>query len=132
MLNRTGKATVVQHKTLSDIIASMELQIRASSTTMGLVLEALNKPPYEPLWDSSLKHLTFKTLFLLAMVSAGRRSELQALVFDQKYIQFKPKGASVTLYFSPEFMRKNQKPNQVNDSWYIHWQVRVWRSKLPG
>ena len=23
------------------------------------------------------------------------------------------------LYFSPEFMRKNQKPNQVNDPWYI-------------
>ena len=47
------------------------------------------------------------------------RSELHALRFDQNYIQFKPKGAGVTLYFSPEFMRKNQKPNQVNDPWYI-------------
>ena len=45
-------------------------------------------------------------------------SELHALRFDQNYIQFKPK-AGVTLYFSPEFMRKNQKPNQVNDPWYI-------------
>ena len=67
------------------------------------------------------------------MASAGRRSELQALVFDQKFIQFKPKGAGVTLYFSPEFMRKYQKPNQVNDPWYLstsgtYWQVRVWRS----
>ena len=53
------------------------------------------------------------------MASAGRRSELNALRFDQNYIQFKPKGAGVTLYFSPEFMRKNQKPNQVNDPWYI-------------
>ena len=54
------------------------------------------------------------------MASAGRRSELQALTFDQKYtIQFKLKGAGVTLYFSPEFMRKNQKPNQVDDPWYI-------------
>ena len=53
------------------------------------------------------------------MASAGRRSELHALRFDQNYIQFKPKGAGVTLYFSPEFMRKNQKPNQVNDPWYI-------------
>ena len=35
------------------------------------------------------------------------------------YIQFKPKGAGVPLYFSPEFMRKNQKPNQVNDPWFI-------------
>ena len=41
------------------------------------------------------------------------------LRFDQNYIQFKPKGAGVTLYFSPEFMRKNQKRNQVNDPWYI-------------
>ena len=32
----------------SDILA------RASA-----VLEALSKPPYEPLWEASLKHLTF-------------------------------------------------------------------------
>ena len=37
------------------------------------------------------------------MASAGRRSELQALVFD---LQFKLKGAGVKLYFTPEFMRK--------------------------
>ena len=53
------------------------------------------------------------------MASGGRRSKLQALVFDPQYIQFKPKGAGVTLYFTPEFMRKNQRPNQVNDPWYI-------------
>ena len=59
---------------------------------MGLVLEALSKSPYEPLREASLKHLTFEAVFLLAMASAGRRSELQALMFDQKHIQFKPKG----------------------------------------
>ena len=83
------------------------------------MLEALSKPPYEPLREASFKHLTLKTVFLLAMASAGRRSELQPLRFDQNYIQFKPKRAGVTLYFSPEFMRKNQKPNQVNDPLYI-------------
>ena len=86
---------------------------------LGIVLEALSKPPYEPLREASFKHLTLKTVFLLTMASAGRRSELHALRFDQNYIQFKPKGAGVTLYFSPEFMRKNQTPNQVNDPWYI-------------
>ena len=69
--------------------------------------------------QASLKHLALKTIFLLAMATAGRRSELQALVFDPKYIQFKPKGADVPLYFIPEFMRKNQRPDQVNDPWYI-------------
>ena len=86
---------------------------------LGIVLEALSKPSYEPLREASLKHLTLKTVILLAMTSAGRCSELQALVFDLQYIQFKPKGAGVTLYFSPEFRRKNQRPNQVNDLWYI-------------
>ena len=53
------------------------------------------------------------------MTSTRRCSELQALVFDPKYIQLKPKGAGVALYFSPEFMRKIQRPNQVNDPWCI-------------
>ena len=123
LLNRTGKAKVVQHKTISVMIASMEIQ-RPRVTPilplwdLGIVLEALSKPPYEPLLEASLKHLTLKTVFLLGMASAIRHSELQALVFDQKYIQFKPKGAGVTLYFIPEFMmHKNQKPNPVNDPW---------------
>ena len=60
---------------------------------LGIVLEALSKPPYEPLREASFKHLTLKTVFLLAMASAGRCSELHALRFDQNYIQFKPKGA---------------------------------------
>ena len=124
VLNRTGKAKVVMHKTISDMIASMELQRPRVTPVLpqwdlGIVLEALGKPPYEPLREASFKHLSLKTVFLLAMASAGRRSELHALRFDQNYIQFKLKGAGVTLYFSPEFMRKNQKPNQVNDPWFI-------------
>ena len=53
------------------------------------------------------------------MASVGRHSELQALVFDPQYIPFKPKGAGVTLYFTQEFMKKNQRPNQVKGLWYI-------------
>ena len=124
VLNPTGKARVVLHRTISDMIASMELQRPRITPVLpqwdlGVVLEALSKSPYEPLREASFKHLTLKTVFLLAMASAGRRSELHALRFDQNYIQFKPKGAGVTLYFSPEFMLKNQKPNQVNDPWFI-------------
>ena len=96
------------------MIASMELQRPRITPVLpqwdlGVVLEALSKSPYEPLREASFKHLTLKTVFLLAMASAGRRSELHALRFEQNYIQFKPKGAGVMLYFSPEFMRKNQK-----------------------
>ena len=72
---------------------------------------------FEPLREASLKHLTLKTVFFLAMASAERCREIQALVFDLQYIQFKRKG--ITLYFIPEFMRKNQRPNQVTVPWYI-------------
>ena len=53
------------------------------------------------------------------MASAGRRRELQALGFDPKYLQFKPQGSGVTLYFSPEFMFKKQRPSQTSDPWCI-------------
>ena len=94
------------------MITSMELQRPRMTPVLpkwdlGIVLEALSKSPYEWLREASLKQLTLKTVFLLAMASAGRRSELQTLVFDLQYIQFKPKGAGVTLYLTPEFMRKN-------------------------
>ena len=65
---------------------------------LGIMLQALSKPPYEPLREASLKHLTLKTVCLLAMASPGRRSELQGLVFDPRYVQSKPKGAAVTLF----------------------------------
>ena len=78
------------------MIMSMELQRPRLIPVLlqwdlGIVVEALTKPPYEPLREASLKHMTLKIVFLLSMASAGRRSELQALVFDPQYIQFKPK-----------------------------------------
>ena len=38
---------------------------------LGIVREALTKPSYEPLREASLKYLTLKTVFLLAMASAA-------------------------------------------------------------
>ena len=52
----------VQHKTISDMISSMELQRPRVTPVLpqwdlGYVLEALCKPPYEPLQEASLKCL---------------------------------------------------------------------------
>ena len=53
---------MVLHRTISDMIASMELQRPRATPVLpqwdlGVVLEALNKPPYEPLREASFKHL---------------------------------------------------------------------------
>ena len=87
VLSRMGRAAEVQAKTISDMIVSMELQRPRLTPVLpqwdlGIVLEALSKPPYAPLREAFLKHLTLKTVFLLALASGGRHSELQALVFD--------------------------------------------------
>ena len=39
---------------------------------LSLVLHQLTKPPFEPLRKALLKHLTFKTVFLLALGSGKR------------------------------------------------------------
>ena len=54
------------------------------SWNLSLVLHQLTKPPFEPLRKASLKHLTFKTVFLLALGSGKHRSEIHALA-EQKY-----------------------------------------------
>ena len=81
VLSRTAMAAAVQAKMMSNMITSVELQ-RPRMTpvipqwNLDIIQEALSKPPYVPLWVASLKHLTLKTVFLLAMASARRCREL--------------------------------------------------------
>ena len=48
------------------------------SWNLSLVLHQLTKAPFEPIKEASLKHLTFKTVFLLALGSGKCRSEIHA------------------------------------------------------
>ena len=49
---------------------------------LALVLRVFAGPPFEPLQEASLKMLTLKTVFLFALASGRRRSELHALTRD--------------------------------------------------
>ena len=51
---------------------------RIPSWNLSLVLHQLTKAPFEPIKEASLKHLTFKTVFLLALGSGKCRSEIHA------------------------------------------------------
>ena len=75
------------------------------SWNLSLVLYQLTKPPFEPLRKASLKHLTFKTVFLLALGSFKRRSEIHAWV--HKNIRHQEDWSNVSLYPSPSFISKN-------------------------
>ena len=75
------------------------------SWNLSLVLHQLTKPPFEPLRKASLKHLTFKTVFLLALGSGKRRSEIHAWL--NKNIRHQADWSKVSLYPSPMFLAKN-------------------------
>ena len=70
------------------------------------VLEFLRSPPFEPAQTASLWDLALKTVFLIAMASGHRSSELHALAIS-KYVVFCKLG--VTLYFCPGFLAKNER-----------------------
>ena len=76
------------------------------SWNLSLVLHQLTKAPFEPLREASLKHLTFKTAFLLALGSGKRRSEIHA--WQHKNIRHQTDLSKVSLYPSPRFLSKNQ------------------------
>ena len=50
------------------------------SWNLSLVLYRLNQTPFEPLRKASVKHLTFKSVFMLALASGKHRSEIHAWI----------------------------------------------------
>ena len=76
------------------------------SWNLSLVLHQLTKAPFEPLREASLKHLTFKTVFLLALGSGKRGSEIHA--WQHKNIRHQSDSSKVSLFPSPSFLSKNQ------------------------
>ena len=84
------------------------------SWNLSLVLHQLTKAPFEPLKEASLKHLTFKTVFLLALGSGKRRSGIHAWL--HKNIRHQSDWSKVSLYPSPSFLSKNQLAKEGPDS----------------
>ena len=70
------------------------------SLNLSLVLHQLTKAPFEPIKEASLKHLTFKTVFLLALGSDKRRSEIHA--WQNRNIKHQSDWSKVSLYPSPK------------------------------
>ena len=84
------------------------------SWNLSLVLHQLTKAPFEPLKEASLKRLTFKTVFLLALGSGKRRSKIHAWL--HKNIRHQSDWSKVSLYPSPSFLSKNQLAKEGPDS----------------
>ena len=82
------------------------------SWNLFLVLHQLTKAPFEPIKEAALKHLTVKTVFLLALGSGKHRSEIHAW----QNIRHQSDWSKVSLYPSPIFLFKNQLAKEGPDS----------------
>ena len=78
------------------------------------MLQQLTKDPFELLKEASLKHWTFKTVFLLALGSGKRNSEIHAWL--HKNIRHQSDWSKESLYPSPSFLSKNQLAIEGPDS----------------
>ncbi len=87
---------------------------------LAVVLEALCRPPFEPIEEISDRHLTLKTVFLLAISSLKRVGDLQALSVAPTNLDFAPGMAKSFLY-----PRAGYVPKVPSDA-YVH-RAALWR-----
>ena len=95
------------HFVIRDLLRSFRLSrpvvSRVPPWDLLQVLSSLRISPFEPLSSASLRDLTRKTLFLLALATARRVGELQALAVGVSF-----SGEDAFLAYLPEFLAKSE------------------------
>ncbi|XP_064087525.1 uncharacterized protein LOC135202200 [Macrobrachium nipponense] len=101
---------ISENKDLHDLIRSFETtkkgSLRTPSWNLDVVLQFFSSSRFEPPHSASFRDLTKKSLFLMALASAKRMSELQAI---EGKVGFKDQ--SVVCSFLPSFFTKNENPS---------------------
>ena len=85
-------------------------QIRPPHWDVNVVLSSLKSTPYEPFRQAEIKKATMKTIFLVAMATANRVGEIQALS-DQVG---RAKDGSLLLSFNHKFIAKTNMSREFN------------------
>ena len=96
---------------LKDLVRSFEIAtpargISPPSWDLDRVLSSLKGEDFEPLESVSMRSLTVKTLFLVALATAKRVGELQALS-----VRVANSGRDLVLSYVPEFVAKTESPS---------------------
>ncbi|KAL0173154.1 hypothetical protein M9458_033465, partial [Cirrhinus mrigala] len=73
---------------------------------LAVVLEALCRPPFEPIEEIPVRFLTIKTALLLALTSLKRVGDLQALSVALTHLEFAPGMTKAFLYRRPGYVPK--------------------------
>jgi integrase len=104
------------NRDIIDLLSSMTIDRPRPSRSMptwnlALVLQTLLRKPYEPIGKAEIKFLTLKTVFLVALASGSRVSEIAAL--DANSIHFGKEYSEVTISPGIRFLPKNLTPEEA-------------------
>lgn len=115
-LSFQGSKSIGSDPSLSELVKALELRrpvarSLAPKWDLSCVLWSLTKTPFEPLDQADLKHLSWKTVFLLTLATAKRRSEIHALSVEEGHLRFNMSDGSVSLLCQTGFLAKNQLPS---------------------
>ncbi len=88
--------------------------VRSPTWDLIMVLSSLCQPPFEPILESDIKWLSFKTAFLLAITTAKLLSELHALSVSAPCLRWSADFSSVSLWPNPAFLPKILSPHFMN------------------
>lgn len=86
-LSLSGNNCLVDSRVIRDLLRSFHVERPVStrstpSWNLALVLDTMRKPPFEPIESIELANLSVKTIFLTALASSRRRSELHAMIYE--------------------------------------------------
>ena len=84
---------------------------------LNVVLSMLQKAPYEPLSEASLRAITLKCVFLVAITTAKRCSEIQALGRDPEYLRLEKRG--YRLRTVQGFLSKTAVPGHLGNDIFV-------------
>jgi hypothetical protein len=109
--------SLVEGGTLADFLKNMKQSVPVTKLKfpkweLGVVLRGLRSETFEPLDQVDLRYLTFKTVFLVALASAARVSEISALSAQEGFIRIKPDKSKITLKPFEGFLAKNQRSSE--------------------
>lgn len=102
---------------LSNLLSNFERDSEHSKSSvpqwdLSLVLQKLEQAPFEPMEEAEIKFTTFKTVFLVALATGKRRSELHAM---KKDILHAEGWKAVSIVPDPQFIAKTQLNNKGSE-----------------
>ena len=128
---RSRLPDIVSSPVLRDLIRSFSLSrprppLTAPSWDVNKVLAALRLAPFEPLESCEFRALSSKTIFLVALATAKRVGELQALSFN-----IASSGQDLVLSYLPEFVAKTESERNPLPRFFVVRSLEEFVGDLP-